>query len=237
MQEQRIVVGYKGFVGRAIYELFDCHVGIDVDGEHGMPIDGEAFRILHVCIPGGIHDFVDVVSAYIQDIKPCLCIVHSTVKPGTTRALSKASGYPVVHVPFHGKHTESDYAPVGMTKDPYRYIMSVGYADIQSGVDACHYVMRYGFKPELYTAETTELAKIMSTCLQGVVIESWNDFYDRSKDVGASWDGVCRIISDIAEHEPYGYLNRVFQIPGQVDHPLSKKHCVSSNKELLDDGE
>ena len=233
--EQRIVIGYKGLIGSAIYQLFDAHVGIDKGietGPYSEPKNGKT-RIMHICIPYG-PEFENIVQEYIDRLEPMYTLIHSTVPPGTTRNIQFKTEQPIVHVPFHGHHTDGKYSPVSTVKDPFLYIMSVGCIDQKTGSIICDYVNRFGFHSELQTAETTEFAKIMSTNLILCVIKEWsrhNKLADKTKHV--DWNGVVNIIKDIAIHEPYNYLNRTFQHVGTIDSEMSGKHCLTDNKGML----
>jgi hypothetical protein len=121
-----------------------------------------------------------------------------------------------------------------MLKDPFLYIMSVGCINKEDGYLACDYVNRFGFHSELQSAETTEFAKLMSTSLVLTVIREWQKYNNKSSfNLDIDWNGVVNIIRDIAEHEPYGYLNRVFRYVGEIDSEISGKHCLTDNEELL----
>lgn len=233
LMEQRIVVGYKGLIGQAVYKIFDADVGIDIVDKRTGFIHKNRFRIMHVCIPF-IENYIDVVSDYIEGYQPKLTIIHTTCKVGSTRQLNEKTKQPVVHIPIYGHHTNSSYSPVSMVKDMFRYVMSVGAINIETGNLACDYVGRFGFKAELQTPETTEFAKIMSTNLQLDVIKSWEKHHKKVREYkDVDWNGVVNIIKDVAENEPYGYLNRTYQRLAPVDTKISGKHCLTENKDLL----
>ena len=232
MNEERIIIGCKGLIGQAIYQLFDAHIGIDKENENPV-LDNEKYRIVHICIPYSV-DFETIVLGYIDQLNPNITIIHSTTPPGTTRSIHTKSKHGVVHVPFHGHHTDGKYSPVSTLKDPFLYIMSVGCCDNKTGSIARDYINRFGFRSELQTAETTEFAKIMATNLVLSVIKDWKEHHRKSKEYDlVSWNGVVNIIKDIAAHEPYGYLNRAFQHVDEIDSEISGKHCLASNEDLI----
>ena len=96
INEERIVIGYKGLVGKTIYKIFDAHMGIDIDDEQGKLQENE-YRILHVCIPF-TKQFVDIVTEYIRWLNSDLTLVHTTCPPGTTREIYET----INHVCFTG---------------------------------------------------------------------------------------------------------------------------------------
>lgn len=232
IKEERIVVGAKGKIGSAIADIFDVAVRIDVD-TNDLPCSLDGYRIMHFCIPYS-DSFENDVVQYIEQYEPQMAIIHTTVPVGTTRIIQKKIQGDVAHVPIHGHHTDGRLSPVSMEKDMFRYIMSVGSCTSPFGWNVCDYLGRFGFKTELYTPETTEFAKLMSTNLIKTVIDSWSWHYNKTaKHDYVSWDAVTRLIENIAQNEPYGYLNRVFQRPGPIDTEISGKHCLSENSKLL----
>ena len=104
-----VVVGL-GEVGRPLFNLlstaYDC-VGVDLAPVH---IDRPC-SVLHLCIPYQIRDFIGVCADYVAKYQPQLTVLHSTIAPGTTRALQEATASDrVVFSPVRGKHArmESD---------------------------------------------------------------------------------------------------------------------------------
>ena len=105
-----------GEEGSNIFKLLESR-GFDVSGYDDDEIksrnypprqilpntSGESMQIdyLHVCIPY-THNFVQTVNAYINEIKPKYTIIHSTVKPGTTKEIQS----PVIYSPVRGVRSE-----------------------------------------------------------------------------------------------------------------------------------
>jgi hypothetical protein len=104
-----VVVGL-GEVGRPLLELVRRKgrpaLGIDV-GPAALP-DRGSVRVLHICFPFEIPDFVGETARYIDLIAPRITIVNSTVGVGTTRAVHERTGARIAHSPL-AKLTETTY--------------------------------------------------------------------------------------------------------------------------------
>ncbi|MFX0114839.1 MAG: hypothetical protein ACFFB3_09855 [Candidatus Hodarchaeota archaeon] len=101
--KQHLVIGHEGEVGSALFRLLrknqlPCY-GVD----KGDAIPNVVADFIHICIPFSA-DFTAIVSEYVKRIKgePIL-IIHSTVAPGTTKTLEKATDR-VAFSPVRGKH-------------------------------------------------------------------------------------------------------------------------------------
>src|SRR5689334_14159441 len=102
MAKDDVIVAGLGEVGRPLFELLreKYHViGIDIDP---VITDGEC-AVLHICYPFSEH-FVDTTLRYIEQNRPKLTVINSTVIPGTTRSVYSRAGVPVVYSPIRGKH-------------------------------------------------------------------------------------------------------------------------------------
>ena len=101
-----------GEVGSTLFDLLEerkigC-IGIDSDKSkcknysEGKPLSAE---FLHVCIPGEIKDFEKIVSSWIGKIDKLKAVmVHSTVRPGTTKKIQDSTSLPVIFSPVRGVH-------------------------------------------------------------------------------------------------------------------------------------
>jgi UDP-glucose 6-dehydrogenase len=104
-----VIVG-MGEIGRPIYEhckLSGPALGIDTDPSKVFSDDPALTEAtyLHVCLPGTMPGFSDIVVEYANRFDVKCVIVHSTISPGTTDVLAKR--LPEVECsmsPVHGKH-------------------------------------------------------------------------------------------------------------------------------------
>ncbi len=107
-----IILG-MGEVGETIYDLlkdrkFNC-VGIDLDNSkcknytENKVIENPEY--LHVCLPGELVKFTDIVIEWINKIKNIqVVVIHSTVKPGTTKIVQGKTSIPILFSPVRGVH-------------------------------------------------------------------------------------------------------------------------------------
>ena len=107
-----IILG-MGEVGSTLFELlvqrgFNC-VGIDSDKSkcknysENTPIENPEY--LHVCLPGELNEFIEITTNWINKINDLrVVIIHSTVKPGTTKNLQDKFDLPILFSPVRGVH-------------------------------------------------------------------------------------------------------------------------------------
>jgi len=103
---RHIVVG-MGEIGTALYQclMMNGHAPGRVDIESAYASGPSEY--LHICIPGTLPEFLDVVAGYIEEYGPRVCIIHSTVNPGTTDALQEMVRRYVAYSPVRGRHGHS----------------------------------------------------------------------------------------------------------------------------------
>ena len=107
-----IILG-MGEVGETLFHLleerkFNC-IGIDLDASkcknytENKQIENPEY--LHVCLPGELLEFVDITVDWIKKIDDVkVVLVHSTVKPGTTKMIQDKSKAQVLYSPVRGVH-------------------------------------------------------------------------------------------------------------------------------------
>jgi len=107
-----IILG-MGEVGETLFNLlksrdFDC-IGIDTDisrcknySENSV-IENPEF--LHICLPGELSKFLEITLDWINKFEGLkVVLIHSTVKPGTTRKIQEKSNVLVLFSPVRGVH-------------------------------------------------------------------------------------------------------------------------------------
>jgi len=107
-----IILG-MGEVGTTLFELlvqrgFDC-IGIDVDKSKCRNYSENSSiknpEYLHVCLPGELNEFKEITVSWIDKIKDLQAvIIHSTVRPGTTKNLQDEFDLPILFSPVRGVH-------------------------------------------------------------------------------------------------------------------------------------
>jgi UDP-N-acetyl-D-mannosaminuronate dehydrogenase len=107
-----VILG-MGEVGSTLFDLlsergFNC-IGIDKENEkcknYSENISIENPEYLHVCLPGELNKFEEIITDWIKKIKNLqVVIIHSTVRPGTTKNLQNKFEIPILFSPIRGVH-------------------------------------------------------------------------------------------------------------------------------------
>jgi len=213
---QQVVVVGLGEVGRPLLEIVSEHhdaIGVDI-----VPPTEEAsdVRVLHICYPFQIKDFVGETARYIELFKPRLTIINSTVAVGTTRAVAQRTGAAVVNSPVRGKHA-------CMVEEMRRYAKFVGGLDPGSAQDAAEHFESVGLTTEILSSpEATELAKLTETTYFGLMI-AWAQEIERYCDqAGQNYEQIVSFYDEIS------FFPRVKYSPGVIGG-----HCVMPNIDIL----
>jgi len=247
-----VIIG-MGEIGKGLYKIIDkvddnLVFGLDLDERNSLvqvsdienfvdiakisvPVTQikEHTRVLHICIPGELRCFVDIVRMYIKDFGPLLTMIHSTVPVGTTRRVAYG-GLPVVHSPVRGKHPKMDEGIRAYTK----YVGGLSKYDIKFAVQVLD---SYGLNGmPMGTPEATEIAKILSTTRYGVNLI----FADMQKELLDSMGlDYTRVVKDWERSYNLG-LDKV-NMP-QYKRPVLDPpngyiggHCVYENSKILRD--
>src|SRR5207244_10322457 len=105
----------------------------------------QGIDVMHICFPFQIKDFVGEITRRIEQFKPALTIINSTVAVGTTRAVAERSGAAVVNSPVRGKH-------VRMAEDLRHYTKFVGALDPAAGERADGRFQSLGMKTSILSS-------------------------------------------------------------------------------------
>jgi len=158
-----IVLG-MGEVGETLFDLlvdrkFDC-IGIDLDDSkcknytENETIENPQY--LHVCLPGELTGFTDIVVNWVNKIKNTkVVIIHSTVKPGTTKSIQEKLSIPILFSPVRGVHRR-------FLDDIKKYTKFISFdgteidSKIKTGLEN-----RFEKVDWMSTTKTAELAKIL----------------------------------------------------------------------------
>lgn len=217
--EKHLVIG-AGEVGQSLYGVLKSHYDVIIRDKDDV-VEGE-FKVLHICYPP-FENFVEVTKKYIDEYKPELVIVHSTVPVGTTRKI----GGLAVHSPIRGVHPRLEDGIKTFVK----------YFGGKKAKEAAKYFSDIGIKIQDFDKpETTELLKILSTTYYG-----WNIVF--AKEAKRICDKLELDFDEVytTSNKDYndGYkklgMEHVIRpvlknIPGKIGG-----HCIVSNCELLDD--
>jgi len=214
VNETVIIVGL-GEVGQPLLEIMKGRnrtFGVDIN----QPAPVSQCDVMHICFPFKNGNFVRQVLEYINQYRPALTIINSTVAPGTTRRIAVESGATVVNSPVRGKHAR-------MQDEMLRYVKFIGALDAQSGQCAAEHFGKAGMKTKLLSSpEATEIAKLSETTYFGLLI-AWAQEVERyCRNLGADYDEVVSFYDEIKFFPSVKYSSGV--IGG---------HCVMPNIAIL----
>lgn len=178
-------------------------------------------NVIHICVPYS-QDFVRCVLDYVENF-PCQeIVIHSTVKPGTTKNLQEKVDVPVIYSPVRGVH-------VRMLEDMKRYTKFWASAKKQESLLFPNELKACGVKQKEWESTTQlELAKIlMDTTYYG-----WLILYAQRVKIICDKYGVSEPQLWEFTHEIQEFLgNRPTMFPGTG----IGGHCVMQNLDLLND--
>ncbi len=183
--------------------------GKDKDTELSLP----PIDVIHICFPYD-DKFADEVINYVEQYRPKLCIIHSTVVPGTTDSIQVKVDTQVVYSPVRGRHGQ-------MVADLRRYVKFIG------GYDTS--IARELFKGaalrvrEFPSARALELAKLIETTYSGLLIAWAQEMKRYCGDIGIEYFSLMPFLAEI------DYLPPVAFQPGHIGG-----HCIMANLDLLE---
>ena len=223
-----VILG-MGEVGETLFDLltergFDC-VGIDVDASKCKNYS-ENSRIenpeyLHVCLPGELNEFENISSNWINKIEGLKTVlIHSTVKPGTTKKIQENTKTPVLFSPVRGVHRR-------FLEDIKKYTKFI--ATDNTSVDPkikSDLEQRFQKIDWMSTTKTAELAKILvDTTYYGWLINYAQITKMICEKEDVDFDEMWKFSDEI--HENLG--NRPKMYPGIIGG-----HCVIPNLNLIE---
>lgn len=183
---------------------------------------------LNICIPYS-KEFVSIVINYIKEYRPEFVIIHSTVKPGTTKEIINLSGLKnIVHSPVNGVHPNLYDGLITFRK-------FVGSEDEDVGKKATKHFEDVGLDAKvLGSCETTEMAKILCTTYYGMCIAWHNEINKVCKDNNLDF---YKVMTEWNRNYNSGYtrLNKSNVVRPVLYPPENGKiggHCVIPNAEI-----
>lgn len=216
-----------GEVGSAIAEIFRKKYKVLKKDVKFDEIKSRSLEVLHVCIPYS-SAFEKTVVDQIKKNKPKLVIIHSTVKPETTRNIYRKIRTPIVHSPVMGTHPN-------LVKDMLNFKKIIGPANRKSGELATSHFKNVGIQTvTFHNSQESEFAKLLDTTYYG-----WNIIYAK-----IVWD-ICQK-AGIDFENVYTKLNQIYnngykESRPNVIRPILKYqpgpiggHCIIPNAQILD---
>ena len=222
-----IILG-MGEVGETLFDLlvdrkFDC-IGIDLDDSkcknytENETIENPQY--LHVCLPGELEKFTDIVIEWVNKIKNIqVAVIHSTVKPGTTKTIQEKSSIPILFSPVRGVHRR-------FLNDIKKYTKFISFdgTEINSKIKK-DLENRFEKVDWMSTTKTAELAKILvDTTYYGWLINYAQITKMICEKENVDFDEMWKFADEI--HENLG--NRPKMFPGIIGG-----HCVIPNLNLV----
>ena len=223
-----IILG-MGEVGETLFDLlvdrkFDC-IGIDLDDSKCKNYTENKIienpQYLHVCLPGELEKFTDIVIEWVNKIKNIqVAVIHSTVKPGTTKTIQEKSSIPILFSPVRGVHRR-------FLDDIKKYTKFISFddTDINSKIKK-DLENRFEKVDWMSTTKTAELAKILvDTTYYGWLINYAQITKMICEKENVDFDEMWKFADEI--HENLG--NRPKMFPGIIGG-----HCVIPNLNLVE---
>ena len=223
-----IVLG-MGEVGETLFHLLEERnidsIGIDVDSSKCKNYSKNDHiknpEYLHVCLPGELSEFMDITLNWINKIEGLkVVLVHSTVKPGTTKKIQEKSKIPVLFSPIRGVHKR-------FLDDIKKYTKFIS-SDKENIDPKIKLDLEKRFKKIdwMSTTKTAELAKILvDTTYYGWLINYAQITKMICEKEGIDFDEMWKFADEI--HENLG--NRPKMYPGIIGG-----HCVIPNLNLIE---
>ena len=223
-----VILG-MGEVGQTLFDLlvdrkFDC-VGIDLDNSKCKKYsENEVIKnpeYLHICLPGELTGFTDIVLNWINKIKNIqVVIIHSTVKPGTTKTIQEKLSIPILFSPVRGVHKR-------FLNDIKKYTKFISFDGIEIDLKIKKDLENRFEKIDwMSTTKTAELAKILvDTTYYGWLINYAQITKMICEKENVDFDEMWKFADEI--HENLG--NRPKMFPGIIGG-----HCVIPNLDLIE---
>lgn len=227
MRKTSLIVG-NGEIGSGLFKVLDDAYGDRVFiRDIGDPEwTHREFDYLHITIPYS-KEFKTIVKAYIKLYKPSIVVIHSTVKPGTTKRISRRA----IHSPIRGKH------PL-LAESIKTFVKFIGYDDNEPlANEMAEYFIEAGIPTiTMEDTKTTELLKIVSTTLYGWQIVAAKEVNRLCDKYGVNFENVYSVANQ-TYNDGYEKLGMgQFRKPSLAPTPGKiGGHCVVPNTRLIND--
>lgn len=232
-KETALILGL-GEIGHTLFALFkDAKDNFDV---YGLDLDQakmaqlgqnrkdfpKQIDTLQVCLPcGNQQNFEKITLSYIEEFKPKLAIINSTVPPGTTLKIAEKCKCLVAHSPSRGVHKSAEH----MIWEMKRWTKYVGGANGAAAKAASAHFEKLGLKVKVLKSCTeTELAKLFETTYRAWMIACFQEMHRISIAFDADFNETVDFLEDTHRLR----FDRPVMFPGVIGG-----HCLIPNTELL----
>jgi len=225
---KNLIIG-AGEIGKSLYKVFkdkhETHIRDKDDllvSESKIPIWQTQVEVLNICYPYS-PKFIKDTEAYINQYRPLLTIIHSTVPVGTSKKLS------AVHSPVHGKHPN-------LEEGIRTFVKYIGADDHQDAWRAQRFLSDAGITTEFVKgSKTSELSKLLCTTYYGWNIVFMKEVERLCEEHSVPFD---QVYTKWNTHYNEGYTKLGMpQFVRPVLEPMPGKiggHCVINNCYLFD---
>ena len=234
LAKEIVVIIGLGEIGHTLFALLNeakqsfVVYGLDLDRTKMSKLNQSKDKIigkidtLHVCLPCGNQEkFVEIVIGYVDQFKPKLAIINSTVPPGTTIKVAAKCKCLVAHSPARGVHKSPEY----MIWEMKRWTKYVGGANKEASEAAKKHFEKLGLKVKaLKSCLETELAKLFETTYRAWMIACFQEMHRISKAFNADFNETVDFLEDTHRLR----FDRPVMFPGVIGG-----HCLIPNTELL----
>ena len=224
--KKNILIAGAGDVGKALASVLKTKYTVHfVDLRSSKSTDRIKVDVLHVCFPYSKH-FVQDTLTYINNLKPRITIVNSTVAVGTTSEITRqAKSKSIVHSPVIGDHNKLTLGVSTFTK-------TIGAKSSYYGGQASKHFELAGLKTVVFSnPETTELGKLLLTTQFALNIAFHQEMERMCKKANVNFDKTVREFKSIfndgyCKIRPNVVMPNLF--PGKI-----MGTCLMQNIEIL----
>ncbi|MGZ4851027.1 MAG: GDP-mannose dehydrogenase [Candidatus Bathyarchaeia archaeon] len=234
MAKGTVLILGLGEIGHTLFALykdakssFDVY-GLDLDETKMQKLEQSISKFpkhmdtLQICLPcNNQQNFVNITVSYVEEFKPELVIINSTVPPGTTLKVAQRCKCLVAHSPSRGVHKSAEH----MKWEMKRWAKYVGGANQNAAKAASAHFEKMGLKVKILKSCTeTELAKLFETTYRAWMIACFQEMHRISMAFGADFDETVDFLEDTHRLR----YDRPIMFPGVIGG-----HCLVPNTELL----
>ena len=234
MTKETVLIIGLGEIGHTLFALLNDEkksfavYGLDLDqtkmqelGQSRKNVPGQ-IDTMHICLPcSNQQNFADITVGYVEEFKPKLTIIDSTVSPGTTMKVAEKCKCLVAHSPARGVHKSAEH----MKWEMRRWTKYVGGASPAAAQAArCHFEKLNLKVKVLKSCTETELAKLFETTYRAWIIACFQEMHRISRVFGADFDETVDFLEDTHRLR----FDRPVMFPGVIGG-----HCLIPNTELL----
>ena len=233
-----LIIGY-GEIGKSIHKLYEKYYDFKVWHIDNEVLKPNAFpsniEVMHICF-GYTEKFSRYVIEYIEQFKPELTIIHSTIAPLTTQIIYDNTKAEIVHSPIMGVHPK-------LTESIQRFRKIIGPCTSGARDKTIKHFTELGIDCRTFRKpEESEIAKLLSTSYY-----AWNIYYmqkvhDLCKEYNLDFEKVYTETNNIYNngYREMGMLHVIRPVlkymgPGIGGHCLYPNAIILEQNKMLKD--